>query len=177
MNIYFAILMGHQIFHKNIRKLIVLFSLLFVTFADCDVKVLREILSWGRCIKDTLKAFYDFINEQQNRTVWSNVLWYIKVCVFWKCIQYTIHWAKTQILKKFLFEKNKRYKKMPSFFFRELQLITVLPLISDPYMSWSTRFVSLKLCVGFSVFDSVSFWLKFIFLFNKMHGLFDFKTS
>ena len=66
MNIYFAILMGHQIFHKNIRKLIVLFSLLFVTFADCDVKVLREILSWGRCIKDTLKAFYDFINEQQN---------------------------------------------------------------------------------------------------------------
>ena len=39
------------------------------------------------------------------------------------------------------------------------------------------KFVSLKLCVGFSIFDSVSFLLKFIFLFNKMHGLFDFKTS
>ena len=27
------------------------------------------------------------------------------------------------------------------------------------------------------IFDSVSFLLKFIFLFNKKHGLFDFKTS
>ena len=40
-----------------------------------------------------------------------------------------------------------------------------------------TRFDSLKLCVGFSIFDSVSFLLKFIFLFKKIHGLFDFKTS
>ena len=27
------------------------------------------------------------------------------------------------------------------------------------------------------IFDSISFLLKFIILFNKMHGLFDFKTS
>ena len=66
---------------------------------------------------------------------------------------------------------------MPSFFFRELQLITVLLLICDSYMSWSTSFVSLKLRVGFSIFHSVSFLLKFIFLFNKMHGHFDFNTS
>ena len=39
------------------------------------------------------------------------------------------------------------------------------------------QFVSLKLYVGFSIFDSVPFLLKFIFLFNKTHGLFDFKTS
>ena len=37
--------------------------------------------------------------------------------------------------------------------------------------------ISLKLCVGFSIFDFVSFLLKFIFLFNKKHELFDFKTS
>ena len=43
--------------------------------------------------------------------------------------------------------------KMPSFFFRELQLITVLLLICDSYMIWSTKFASLKLCVGFSIFD------------------------
>ena len=66
---------------------------------------------------------------------------------------------------------------MPTFFFRELQLITVLLLICDSYMSWSKKFVSLKLCVRFSIFDSVSFSLKFIFLNNKMHELFDFKTS
>ena len=54
---------------------------------------------------------------------------------------------------------------MPSFFFNELQLITVLILIGD-------------VCMGFSISDSVSILLKFIFLLNKMHhGLFDFKMS
>ena len=61
---------------------------------------------------------------------------------------------------------------MPSFFFRELQLITVLLLIWDSYVSWSTRFVSLKLYVGFSISKSVSFLLKLIFVFNNMHGFF-----
>ena len=62
--------------------------------------------------------------------------------------------------------QNKRYKNC-SFYFRELQLITVLHLICDSYMSSSTRFASLKLCVGFCIFDSASFLFKFIFLFNK----------
>ena len=63
---------------------------------------------------------------------------------------------------------------MPSFLIRELQLIIVLLLIYHSYMSRTTRFVSLKLCVGFSNFDSVFFFLfllKFIFFFNKIHGL------
>ena len=49
--------------------------------------------------------------------------------------------------------------------------------ISDSYKIGSTRFGSLKLLVEFSILDSVSFELKFIFLFKKMHGLFNFKTS
>ena len=125
-------------------------------------------------VKNTLKAFNRFKSKQ--KSVWSNVFWYVKVFIFWKCIQYTIHRNKTQMSKKNFFGQNKGYKKCP-FFFPELQLITVLLLICDSYMSWSTRFVSLKLCVGFSSFDLVLFLLKFIFLFNKMHGLFDFKTS
>ena len=36
-------------------------------------------------------------------------------------------------------------------------------------MSWSTMLVS--------IFDSVSFLLNFIYLFNTMDGIFDFKTS
>ena len=80
-----------------------------------------------------------------------------------------------QMLKNIPFGKLNS-TKMPSFFFRELQLITVLLLIYDSYISSNTRFVSLKLGVGFYIFDSVSF-LKSIFLSNKMHGLFDFKTS
>ena len=66
---------------------------------------------------------------------------------------------------------------MSSFFFCELELITVLLLICESYMSRSARFVSLKLFLKFSIFDSVPFLLNSIFLFNKTHGLFNFKAS
>ena len=60
-------------------------------------------------MKDTLKAFEDFKNKQ--KSVWSNAFWYVKVCIFWKCIQYTIHWwDKTQMLKKFPSKKIKGTK-------------------------------------------------------------------
>ena len=112
--------------------------------------------------------------KTNDKSALSNVFWYVKVCIFWKCIQYTIHWDNTQILKKFPSDKiNTMVQKMPSFFFYKFQLITVLLLICDSYMSWSTRLVSLKLCVRFSIFNSVLFLLKFIFLFNKMHRLFE----
>ena len=39
------------------------------------------------------------ILKTSNKNVWSNVFWYVKVCIFWKCIQYTIHWDKAEILK------------------------------------------------------------------------------
>ena len=65
--------------------------------------------------------------------------------------------------------------KMPLFSFASSN--TVLLLICDSYKCWSTRFVSLKQCVGFSIFDSVLFLLKFMVLFHRMQGLFDFKTS
>ena len=113
------------------------------------------------------------ILKKSNKSLWSNAFWYVKEYTFWKFIQYTIHWDKPL----FFFGQNKRCKKSTLFFFRELQLTTVLLLIHDSYMSWNTKFVSLKVCVGFSISDSVMFLLKFIFLFNKKHGLFDFTTS
>ena len=77
----------------------------------------------------------------------------------------------------FDFEVVLKFLDNSSFFFRDPQLTTVLLLICDSYMSWSTKFVSVKLCVGFYFFDSVSSLLIFIFLLNTMHGVFDFKTS
>ena len=50
------------------------------------------------------------ILETSSKTVWSNVSWYVIICIFWKCIQYTIHWDKTQTLNKFPSDKKKRYK-------------------------------------------------------------------
>ena len=55
------------------------------------------------------------ILKTSNKSVWNNVFWYVKVCIFWKCIQYTIHWDKTQIFNKISSWQNKRYKKCPLF--------------------------------------------------------------
>ena len=71
------------------------------------------------------------------------------------------------MLKIFFLRTKLTLQKIDSCFFRELQLITILILIDNAYASWSTRFISLKLCVGFSFFDSVSFLLYFIFFFNN----------
>ena len=53
----------------------------------------------------------------------------------------------------------------------------VLFLIYNSYKSWSTRFISLKMAVGFFIFHSVSFLLKFIFLITKMCWLFYFNIK
>ena len=86
---------------------------------------------------------------------------------------YSIHfalWLNKNIFKNSI-GHNKRYKKQLPFTFCEFQLITALFLICDFYKSWSTRFVSLKLCVGFPIFNSVSFLKKFIFLFKKYKSI------
>ena len=135
-------------------------------------KVFRRCITnsnvWTKVLlKDMLKTFDDFRKRQKS-------FWYVKVRVFRECIQYTIYWDKTHFFKKL--PSDKKMVQIMSFF-RVLQLVTVLFLICGCYMSWSVRFISLKLCVGCSVFNFVSFLFKFIFLFNKMNGLFDFKTS
>ena len=120
-------------------------------------------------LNDTLKAFDDFKSKQNK--AWSNVLWYVKVYMFWKFVQYTIHLAKAKMLKKLLPIKS-TLQKMYSFYFRELQHITVFLLIHNSYMSWGL--VSVKACAGFSIFDS--FLFEFIFFFKKKHGVFDYET-
>ena len=117
------------------------------------------------------------ILKTSNKSVWSNGFRYVKVCILWKCIQYNIHWDKTDMLKKFPSDKISGIKHALFFLSFSFFLVKVLFLICDSYMIWSTRFVSVKLYVKFSIFDSVLFLLNFTFMFHKMHGLFDFKTS
>ena len=123
-------------------------------------------------------SFKDFKNKQ--KSVRSNVFLYVKVCIFiffyiylfyilfiviiyldvyfiCKSVFITLYIEIKQMIKK-LYSDNVNGAKIPSFFFRKFKLITVLLLLCDSYMSWSTRFVSL-----ISV--------------KKIHGLFDFKTS
>ena len=56
---------------------------------------------------------------------------------------------------------------MRSCFFRELQLIAAFLLIRNFYTVWSTRFISLKLCVEFSIFSSISFFYSLYFCSAK----------
>ena len=80
------------------------------------------------------------------------------------------------MVKNFL-RTRQTFQKVHSFFFRELQLITVLRLIHDSYISWSTRFVSLKECWGFSILNSGSFWLSLYFYSTKSMAYLTLKRS
>ena len=64
--------------------------------------------------------------KTNNKSVWSNIFWYVIVCVFCKCIQYMIYWDKTQMVKKFPLDKITGIQKLPSYFFHELQLISYI---------------------------------------------------
>ena len=81
---------------------------------------------------------------------------------------YSIHynWDKTEILKKSHFGQNKRWKKCRLFLLQAPTHHSFTFNIQFSYMSWSTRFVSLKLCVGFSILDSVLFLLNIIIPFK-----------
>ena len=68
----------------------------------------------------------------------------------WKYVYFESAFNTLYIEIKQMFKK-KRYKKCPLFF---------LLLSCDPYMSWSARFISLKLWVVFSIFDSIPFLSK-----------------
>ena len=87
----------------------------------------------------------------------------------------TLYIEIKQILKKFPSDKINGTKNT-LFFLSRVPTHDSFTLNLRFLYDLKQRFVSLKLYVGFSIFGAVSFLLKFIFLFNKMHGLFDFKT-
>ena len=126
-------------------------------------------------------SFHRF-SKQLLRMHWSLLaifdFWYAKVCILWKFFQYSIHWDKTDMLKIF-FGQNKRYKKYPLFSFASSSSWRFSFLFAIFLQAKARCSLHLsKLCLGFSIFDSVLFLLlNVIFLFNKKYGLFDFKTS
>ena len=63
--------------------------------------------------------------------------------------------------------QNKRYKKCTLFSFTSSKSSVLLSIL-DSYMNWNTRFVSLKVCGGFSIFNSVSFLVVYIFEQNAL---------
>ena len=68
--------------------------------------------------------------------------------------------------------------KMPFLFFRERQLITVLLLICDSYMSWMKHKIGLSktVCRMFHFWFRCVIFIK-VYILDQMHGLFEFKMS
>ena len=65
------------------------------------------------CFKNTLKAF-----KSKQKCVGRNGFWYVKVCIFWKCDQYTIHWDRRQMLNKFSLDEINDTKNALFFLWR-----------------------------------------------------------
>ena len=63
---------------------------------------------WDGYINDKLKISIDFKNKQRKCMKQCFLKW--KNILFWNCIQYTIHWDKIQMLKKFPSGKIKSTK-------------------------------------------------------------------
>ena len=64
------------------------------------------------------------ILKTSNKSLWNNVFWRLKVYIFWKFIQYTIHWNKAQIVKKKFPSSKINVAKNEPFSFCEQQLIS-----------------------------------------------------
>ena len=83
--------------------------------------------------------------------------WYVKVCIFWKWIQYTIHWDKSTNVNKNSFRQNKQYIEC-CFFFCELQLI------SFTFNLWLLYELKLKVSLSKTVCGILHFLFHLIFI-------------
>ena len=143
-----------------------------INYSNTIFNILHKFLVWRFyflaelvCFKDALKAFGDFKNK--NKSVWGNVFWYTKVYIFWKFIQYSIHWEEIQTLQKIPLAGKISVRTNPLCFLRASIHHSFVFLIHDSCMSCITMFASLKACVKFSIFDTVSYLLKCTFCSEK----------
>ena len=107
-------------------------------------------------IKDTMQTFSHFKNKEKRE--WSNDFWYVK--------EYKTNAKKNSLRTK------QTVQKIRSFF---LSRAPTHHCFLHRFLNELKNKVSFSKTVGLmykiSIFDSVLFWLKFIFLFNKMDSL------
>ena len=95
--------MVHQIIHNILEGAALIWRETYSRLFPCNHQKSYDFLMIPggieyNSLKNTLKAFDDFKNKQ--KSLWANLFWYVKEFIFWKCIQYTMHWDKTQMLRK-----------------------------------------------------------------------------
>ena len=103
--------------------------------------------------KDTLKAFENIKNKK--KSVSSNICGCVKACIFWTCLQYTIH------LKKISSDKRNGTKH---------KLFFLLPAPTHHSFTFNWRFLhELKNKVRLSKSVFVIFHFQFRFVFIKVY--------
>ena len=131
-------------------------------------------ISWNYLHHTAVRIHWrlSMISETSNKMYEVNVFWNVKVCIFWKCIQYTILSDKTQFFRKFPSGKTNNIKN--TFLFPS----GVPTQLSFTFNLWFLYELKRKVLLSETACGIIHFWwIKFIFLFNKMYGLFGFKTS
>ena len=67
----------------------------------------HQLVNSGSDFDMTIRTHWRFskILKASNKSMWSSIFWCVKVYIYRKFIKYTIHWDKTQMLKKFSLHK------------------------------------------------------------------------
>ena len=115
-----------------------------------------QVMKIKKLLKDPRKALYNFKNKQ--KSAWSNAFWCVKVRVFWKCIQYSIHWDKTQMLKKIPFDKISGTKNALFFHLR------APTNQSFTFNLWFLYELKYKVRLSKTVCRIFHFWFLFVFI-------------
>ena len=148
----------------NIGKYSKVFEIFWITLKH------SKVIHFTVCSIFESKLFWLIAIDWLIFSIWRKSIFILKIFL----IRYILR-KKIQVLKEFpegkrnVTENTLRFSLMRS-------NSSVLLLICDSYTSWRTRFItSLKNLCGIFHFWFRRILLKFIFLFIKNYGLFDFK--
>ena len=149
----------NRIYAKSMKQVLIRWNYLFLWSRQNELptRTSAYIINWSNVIlRSTLKVLDNFKNKR--KSVRNNAFWYVNVCIFWKCIQYTIHWDITQMLIKFPSDKINGTKNV---------LFFLLRAPTYHRFSFSLQFLDElrhKVCLSKIVCGVFHFWFCFVFI-------------
>ena len=110
-------------------------------------------------LPNDLRNNWSFLTiKNKQKSAWSNVFWYIKVCLFWKCIQCTIHWDTMQMSKNFPSDKINGTKNA-TFILSRAPIHHIFT-----FNLWFLHELNYKVCLSKTAFGIFQFPFHFVFI-------------
>ena len=116
----------------------------------------QQKITWNLFVQSELRIHWKFLTilKTSNKSVWINISWYVKVCIFWKSIKHTIHWDKKFPSDKINGTKNDLFF-LSRFLFELKHKVRLSETVCGIFRFWF-RFVFIKVyifywtkCMGF----------------------------